>query len=178
MNDTPVLSRKEEKALYYKANKEKISIRCAAWYAANKERRAVVGAAYRAANKEKIAIRGAAYYAANKEKRNKKKIAADNAAYRKANPDVIRRMSSRRRALKLANGFEIYTEQQVLEIYGTDCHICNLAIDLNAPRSSRKTGWESGLHIDHLIPLSKGGADTLNNVRPAHGLCNIKKGNR
>jgi len=36
--------------------------------------------------------------------------------------------------------------------------------------------WHSpGLQIDHVIPIVKGGPDTLNNVRPAHGLCNIKK---
>jgi len=32
-----------------------------------------------------------------------------------------------------------------------------------------------GLHIDHVMPLSKGGPDTLENVRPAHGSCNVKK---
>jgi 5-methylcytosine-specific restriction endonuclease McrA len=31
------------------------------------------------------------------------------------------------------------------------------------------------LHIDHVYPLSKGGLDTLENVRPSHGKCNIVK---
>jgi len=31
------------------------------------------------------------------------------------------------------------------------------------------------LHIDHLVPLAKGGSDTLENVRPAHGICNLRK---
>jgi 5-methylcytosine-specific restriction endonuclease McrA len=53
--------------------------------------------------------------------------------------------------------------------------LCNTAVDLNAPRKSGIPGWEKGLHIDHFIPVSKGGPDTLNNVRPTHGLCNIRK---
>ena len=60
-------------------------------------------------------------------------------------------------------------------MYGSDCHICLNPIDLLAPRQPGIKGWEYGLHIDHVIPLSKGGPDTLGNVRPAHGSCNVKK---
>jgi len=48
-------------------------------------------------------------------------------------------------------------------------------IDLSAPRQCGKPGWDNGLHIDHLYPLSKGGSDNLDNVRPAHGRCNVIK---
>ena len=68
-----------------------------------------------------------------------------------------------------------YSDLEVLEIYGSNCHICNEPIDLNAPRQCGKPGWEKGLHIDHVYPLSKGGLDTLENVRPSHGQCNIIK---
>jgi 5-methylcytosine-specific restriction endonuclease McrA len=68
-----------------------------------------------------------------------------------------------------------YSDQDVLNLYGTDCHICNEPIDLNAQRQCGKEGWERALHIDHVIPLSKGGADTLENVKPSHGYCNIVK---
>lgn len=70
---------------------------------------------------------------------------------------------------------EAYTYQQVLEKYGKSCHICNEAIDLKAPRRCGAEGWEKGLHIDHVVPLSKGGDDTLENVKPSHGYCNLKK---
>ena len=46
---------------------------------------------------------------------------------------------------------------------------------MNAPRQTGLDGWENGLQIDHLIPISKGGPDTLINVRPTHGLCNLRK---
>jgi 5-methylcytosine-specific restriction endonuclease McrA len=70
---------------------------------------------------------------------------------------------------------EPYTYKQVLETYGKTCHLCNKEIDLKAPRQVGKKGWEQGLHIDHIIPLSKGGDDTLQNVKPSHGQCNIVK---
>ena len=68
-----------------------------------------------------------------------------------------------------------YSDSDVLSTYGIDCHICQTSIDLNAPRQVGQPGWEKGLHIDHVYPLSKGGLDTLENVRPSHGQCNIIK---
>jgi 5-methylcytosine-specific restriction endonuclease McrA len=90
--------------------------------------------------------------------------------------EVSRRSGNRRRARMRDNGFEIYSEIQVLVKYGKDCHICKTPIDLKAPRRVGVDNWFLGLHIDHLIPIAKGGADTLENVRPAHALCNLKKG--
>jgi 5-methylcytosine-specific restriction endonuclease McrA len=95
--------------------------------------------------------------------------------YRKLNPESKRSSERRRRANRFNNGFEYYKESEVLDLYGDLCHICNIKIDLSAPRLPGLDGWESGLHIDHVIPLSKGGPDTLDNVRPAHGACNVKK---
>jgi 5-methylcytosine-specific restriction endonuclease McrA len=82
----------------------------------------------------------------------------------------------------LAEGFnpakDYFSANMVLETYGTDCHLCGGAIDLDAPRTAGKPGWEKSLHIDHVIPLSKGGDDTLENVRPSHGKCNVRKHNK
>lgn len=68
-----------------------------------------------------------------------------------------------------------YSDEDVLRLYGTDCHICGEPIDLQADRRTGYPGWERSLHIDHVFPLSKGGTDTLDNVKPAHGRCNIIK---
>lgn len=68
-----------------------------------------------------------------------------------------------------------YSDLELLDIFGSDCHICGEPIDLYAPRQCGKPGWERGYHVDHIIPLSKGGTDTIDNVRPAHGQCNIVK---
>ena len=149
-----------KKRAYQQANKEKENARSKAWREANPER-------------AKDGVRQ--WVLANFDR--KKEL---DKQYKKANIEKMRaygiRRYHRRRANKLNNGFEIYTEEQVLNLYGTCCHICNEPIDLSAPRSCKQEGWQNGLHLDHVIPMARGGSDTLDNVRPSHGLCNIKKG--
>lgn len=62
---------------------------------------------------------------------------------------------------------------QVVREYGDTCHICQEQIDMNLPRTNRL-----GLTVDHVIPLSKGGTDTMDNLRPAHWICNNRKSNK
>jgi len=61
----------------------------------------------------------------------------------------------------------------LIERDGNVCHLCDTEIDLSLARNSR-----FGATIDHVIPLSKGGLDVLDNLKLAHWICNIKKGNR
>ena len=37
--------------------------------------------------------------------------------------------------------------------------------------------WKK-MHIDHILPRSKGGTDDRKNLQAAHAACNMKKGNR
>jgi 5-methylcytosine-specific restriction endonuclease McrA len=130
-----------------------------------------------------------AYYYKNKDKLNQQRRAKwpelykskieyhreKGKKYRAENPDKINGIARRKRAKKRANGWERYTEAQVLELYGTNCHICGDPIDLSLSRKIGTEGWEMSLHIDHVIPISKGGPDKLSNVKPSHGKCNLKK---
>lgn len=84
----------------------------------------------------------------------------------------------KRRAHKASVISEAYTDKEVLEKYGSICHICGIGIDLSIPRKGKRANWGESLHIDHVIPLSKGGPDTLDNVRPSHAFCNISKGSK
>ena len=100
--------------------------------------------------------------------------------YAKKNPEKVaawNKLSNNRR-YRNPNGQEFYTEGQVLQRWGRDCHICKEPIDLDAPSQCGRPGWERGLHLDHVIPLSRGGSDTLDNVKPSHAKCNIDKGAR
>lgn len=106
---------------------------------------------------------------------NPKHSAIYQKKYRKINPESKRSSERRRRAKRFENGFEMYKESLILDLYGFNCHICLNPIDLLAPRQPGLNGWENGLHIDHVVPLSKGGPDTIENVRPSHGSCNVKK---
>lgn len=65
-----------------------------------------------------------------------------------------------------------WTVADVLAIHGASCWVCGEDIDLTLPRTGHKT---RGLHIDHLIPLAKGGSDKVGNLRPTHGVCNMSK---
>ena len=90
-------------------------------------------------------------------------------------PHKVRENSRRRRAQKLNNGSESYTELQVLEKYGSDCYLCKKPINLLATRKSGSQGWEDSLHIEHYADIALGGPDTLDNVRPSHAKCNLNK---
>jgi 5-methylcytosine-specific restriction endonuclease McrA len=109
---------------------------------------------------------------------NRDKIREKNKKYIAANPESRSSAKRKRRALEKGAGHFPYSLDQVLEKYGTNCHLCSLPIDLDAPRSPSIEGHKMGLHIDHLIPLSKGGQDNIENVRPSHAICNMTKGAR
>lgn len=116
------------------------------------------------------------YYYSNREKINAKiKERNKNSSKRKAAKNI---QKSRRRAKMRGNGYELYTLEKVLELYGTVCHICGNEIDMNAPRNCQGDNWQNGLHIDHVISIFNGGPDTLDNVRPSHALCNVNKNSR
>jgi 5-methylcytosine-specific restriction endonuclease McrA len=113
----------------------------------------------------------------NKEYQSRTEVKERRYAYNRTN----RKKTNKSRFEKyLSKGFDAntnyFTANTVLNKYGTDCYICNKAINLDAPRRSGSPGWELSLHIDHVKPLSKGGDDTLENVRPAHAQCNMRKG--
>ncbi len=90
-----------------------------------------------------------------------------------AGRESINRRSRERRALKAAVTVESFTEEDVLSTYGEKCHICKEPIELSLPRTHSQ-----GLHLDHVIPLARGGEHSLANVKPAHAKCNLKKGSR
>lgn len=94
------------------------------------------------------------------------------------NPEYLKQRSQtgrNYRAAKFLTKTEPYQEADILHIYGIACHICEETIDLKAPRKVGEEGWERSLHMDHVIPLSKGGTDTIDNVLPSHASCNLRK---
>lgn len=89
-------------------------------------------------------------------------------------PGESRRQGHRkRRAAKLAVPSERYATSEIAERDGWRCQICKrlvlAALKYPHPRSAS---------IDHIIPLSQGGADVRANVQLAHLRCNVTKGAR
>lgn len=82
--------------------------------------------------------------------------------YRTAHKDQYANYAQARRA-KLYNQFVEYVDRKkVLNDYNSKCGICNEQI----------TG---DFHVDHIIPIVKGGLHSYSNVQPAHPECNLHK---
>lgn len=79
----------------------------------------------------------------------------------------------KRRAQKLTTAVE---ELNPMDIYQRDiwlCGLCSTPVDPDV-------AWPDPMSasLDHILPLSKGGSHTYENVQLAHLTCNVSKGNR
>lgn len=86
-------------------------------------------------------------------------------AWRAANPErwaVLNRENANRR--RSSDGTQV-DFGLILEEHGMTCHICREEIPSLYV-----------LHFDHVIPLSKGGAHSMANIKPSHARCNLSKG--
>lgn len=68
-----------------------------------------------------------------------------------------------RRARKLNQFIENVDPEIVYDMHGGMCGICEEFI-------------QDDFHVDHRIPLSKGGLHGYINCQPAHPICNLRKG--
>lgn len=118
-----------------------------AWDKANADRRALHKARYREKNREKL------------HEYNKR--------YREENGDKQRATKARWRALqKNAPGSHTAAEFNNLKSkYGNRCIRCGI-----------HETFVGTLHRDHIVPLSKGGYDSIDNLQPLCRDCNTRKG--
>lgn len=155
---------------------------------------------YRQKNPEKIKAANRRYHEQNKEARNasrarRKKLKSDfyklynknyyqqtaekqkatSKEWRKANPEKVREMNRIVRARKRGVKTERYSVKDILDKWGSCCHVCGHEIDLLANRATHQTNWQYGLHLDHVVRLRDGGEDTVENVKPAHAICNLRR---
>ncbi len=75
-----------------------------------------------------------------------------------------------KRKHKIRKG-DLINRHDVFEFFGWVCIICNEAIDRFVEYPDKMSAT-----LEHIIPLSKGGTHTWDNVAPSHLLCNGKKG--
>ena len=168
------LKASEQNAAHYAANREKIKKQVADYRAANPDKVKASQSRYMEANKEAIANRHKAYAAKNSEKRrqaaaewrrlNPERAKAMVDAWYAKNPDAMKIKKHTRRARMLAGGrlssgiaLKLMTLQRGM---CAACH-CNLS--------------KSGKHIDHIMPISKGGSNTDENVQLLCPQCNLDK---
>ena len=143
---------------YYAANPEKERARAAAWQRANPDKARARGAAWRAANPEKKRASADAYRAANPEK-----VRARDAEWKRANPAACAAIDARRRAREIAapgNGVTVAQWKNCLAASLGLCAYC---------------GERKPLTMDHIEPLSLGGAHDIENIAAVCQSCNCSK---
>lgn len=93
--------------------------------------------------------------------------------------ELIRARDMFNRAAAWGVEAELVIARQVFERDGWVCHLCGEVIPDHV-RATRILGGDYeplAPVIDHVIPLSKGGAHTMENCRAAHWTCNARKYN-
>jgi 5-methylcytosine-specific restriction endonuclease McrA len=152
------------------------------WREQRREHLAAYGAAYRksfkakcpnywkeryARDREKLKRKATEWYQANAERAGQRQKAY--AAKRRVDqPDHVRalarRTQAKRRALKKNVFIEAVDPRVVFRRDKGKCGICRKRVDVRGQ-------WE----VDHIIPISKGGVHSYDNVQLAHLECNRKK---
>jgi 5-methylcytosine-specific restriction endonuclease McrA len=99
---------------------------------------------------------------------NPERMAENARIWRKANKGLVRQWSNdyrrRRRAQKLRTSVGKVDYRVILERDGMWCYLCRTDIPSTA-----------NLHMDHVVPLARGGGHVTENIRPAHARCNLRK---
>lgn len=146
-------------------------------YQANREARITKQKEYDLLHREENLIKYRAYHPGYYEV-NREKILARSRADYVANPKKALERCMRYNARKKNATIGKVDYNHILDRDGWWCHICETAIDPNAIKLI-------GLSFDHVIPLTplKGsgrtpGSHCEENIKPAHLVCNIRKGNR
>ena len=188
-NKDKIINRVKE---YEENNKDKINEQYKKYYQANKDKIINRVKEYKKNNKDKIKEQQRQYYEKNRDneikrvtlyrinnidkikeykkeyrKNNKDYFKAYSKAYRKNNKDYFKAACHKYRTKKVNNG-GYYTKEQynyMLEYFDYKCAYSGKCI-------------KSNLHIDHIIPISKGGTSYIWNLIPSTPSANLSKKNR
>lgn len=162
----------EYNRLYRQRNRDKVNAAKRKWAADNKDSKAEQDKKYRLLNQEKIAKRNKQWRIKNsdytKEKAlawrtaNKQRKAITDRAWAQNNKENVRNISLRRRARLFQNGIYRVTKQDIIRLLNAGCMYCG----------------NPAQHVDHVIPVSRGGTHSIGNLTGACASCNLSKGSK
>jgi 5-methylcytosine-specific restriction endonuclease McrA len=167
--------------IYYEEHKEEILLKCREYrkkhcnddgykekkrtYAlTHKEQRKKVLKRFREKNKDIIKRQHKEWRSKNKEKLNR-----NQRDFTKKNPEYIKAIKHKRRIQESTlteNTIKLVYEDNIKRFGTLTCYLCLKPIEL------RKD------HLEHKVPLSKGGTNDYNNLAVACQHCNCSKGNK
>lgn len=148
-----------------------------AWWKANPERAKKINAKWYRDNPERKKEQGARWYKENLERKNKTSVAwakahpelvrAVSAKWHRDHPELCRIRASKRRALKKAYQGQHYTVVDVAVLFEQQEGLCAYC---HEPLAS--------YHVDHIVPLSRGGGNGADNICLACPACNMSKSDK
>jgi 5-methylcytosine-specific restriction endonuclease McrA len=176
-------TRRAARATRYSADAEAARERARAYYAANRERILAAKAEERHADPEPGRARSRDYYTSNTEQAqararawkqaNPGKVYAVRKAWYAANPEKAREMVARETAKRKSAPTCDHPACLILGPYQLAwqtnphrCYICDVPVFM---------GKGGNLHMDHVIPIARGGIHCAENLRPACDPCNRRK---
>lgn len=151
---------KQKSAKYYLANKDRILEQSRRWHRENADRKRILSKRWGAANAEHKR-----QYDLQWKSDNAEHIKARNARWQRDNPVKVRLSAARDRARKAGVAIVDFSEAQLADkfsYWGGRCWACP----------------EEATEMDHVKPISKGGAHMLSNIRPICRPCNKSKSGR
>jgi 5-methylcytosine-specific restriction endonuclease McrA len=126
--------------------------------------------AWRSANPEAARAHQRSYYERTRDSRRDIRL-EQTRQWAAANPDAVRangsKHSAKRRARKRDTQIDRVDLAAILDEHGRFCHLCE-----------REIAEDDVLEMDHVVPLSRGGSHTADNIRPSHRRCNRRKYNK
>lgn len=106
-------------------------------------------------NKDKVAIKNAIYRSSNRDY-----LIALMREWRKANPDKAVYYNTLRRTRMNNNGIYLVTTKDLSKLMSKPCFYCGGKAE----------------HLDHVVPIARGGRHSIGNLLPACRQCNQSKG--
>jgi len=145
---------------YEKKNRERLNANVRAYYARNAELVKALAKDYKMRNADKVKA-----YMSQWRARNEEHLRRYRRSYRERNIEAVRVRVAQRRAMRRdAEGR--YTLDEILELRKKQKGRCAACF---------KAFWMS-YHIDHVMPLSKGGGNGITNIQLLCPPCNLSKG--
>ena len=153
----------ERRAEYVKRNHEKVKASKLKWYRNNKESENARMKIWRLGNKDRMRDSMRAWKIKNSDH-----VKSYYAEWFKKNPDVVS-SNSRNRRTRIANCDGFHIAEDISKIFAMQKGRC-----ANCTKKLFKTG-EKKYHVDHIMPLARGGSNWPSNLQCLCPGCNLSK---